>query len=161
MAIGERGAGRGLRLAFRTYVHSQLQVIWDGEIVHSVGVDDLRSPEYPGDGGPGYAQVHVRMDNQLLQLWWRGRKLVRGLRCAWYAPQPSWEWAVGARAGGRADDHWVANLSFVSSEYSVDAGAVSLGMALFRAGPPCFAQSAAILAAPPCPGSRSGSSSSR
>ena len=40
-------------------------------------------------------------------------------------------------------------------------GLVSLGMAFFRAGPPCFAQSAAILAAPPCPGSRSSSSSSR
>ena len=40
-------------------------------------------------------------------------------------------------------------------------GLVSLGMALFRAGPPCFAQSAAILAAPPCPGSGSSSSRSR
>ena len=40
-------------------------------------------------------------------------------------------------------------------------GLVSLGMAFFRAGPPCFARSAAILAAPPCPGSRSSSSSSR
>ena len=40
-------------------------------------------------------------------------------------------------------------------------GLVSLGMALLSAGPPCFARSAAILAALPCPGTGSKSLSSR
>ena len=38
-------------------------------------------------------------------------------------------------------------------------GLVSLGMALRIAGPPCFARSAAVRAAPPCPGTSSSSGS--
>ena len=142
--------------------------MWDGEVMHSVGVSDLRSPEYPyaapaqepkepstttdraalrsrllltrcapcrrnnsgDDGRSGFANVHVRMDNQVLQIWYRGSKVVHGLLCPWYAPKTEWTWALGARAGQRADDHWVANLTFMSSNYAVDVGAVSLDLSL-------------------------------
>ena len=144
--------------------------MWDGEVMHSVGVSDLRSPEYPyaapaqqpkepstttdraalrsrllltcllcpilcrnnsgDDGRSGFANVHVRMDNQVLQIWYRGSKVVHGLLCPWYAPKTEWTWALGARAGQRADDHWVANMTFMSSNYAVDVGAVSLDLSL-------------------------------
>ena len=54
-------------------VHRQLLLMWDNEVVHTVGMPALRSAEYPGDasdataGGPGYAHVHIRMDNNVLQ----------------------------------------------------------------------------------------------
>ena len=125
VSIGERGAGRGLRLLLRTYVHNQLVVMWDNVIMHTVAVPDFRTP-----GDDEFAPLHVRLDNRLLQVWWRDRRIVLGLRCPWFAPQPSWRWAIGARAGQRADDHWVANLTMLSSHYSVDVGAVSLDVSL-------------------------------
>ena len=39
VSVGERGAGRGLRLLLRTYVHNQLVVMWDNVIMHTVAVD--------------------------------------------------------------------------------------------------------------------------
>ena len=87
----ERGAGRGLRLLLRTYVHNQLVVMWDNVIMHTVAVDDLRTP-----GDDEYAPLHVRLDNRLLQVWWRNRRIVPGFRCPWFAPHPSWRWAIGA-----------------------------------------------------------------
>ena len=57
-----------------------------------MAVDDLRTP-----GDEEYAPLHVRLDNRLLQVWWRNRRIVPGFRCPWFAPQPSWRWAIGAR----------------------------------------------------------------
>jgi len=57
-----------------------------------VAVDDLRTP-----GDEEYAPLHVRLDNRLLQVWWRNRRIVPGFRCPWFAPHPSWRWAIGAR----------------------------------------------------------------
>ena len=36
--IGERGVGLGLRILFRTYVHDQLSVMWQGNIMHTLDV---------------------------------------------------------------------------------------------------------------------------
>ena len=92
MSVGERGAGRGLRLLLRTYVHNQLVVMWDNVIMHTVAVDDLRT-----HADDEFAPLHVRLDNRLLQVWWRNRRVVSGFRCPWFTPQPSWRWAIGAR----------------------------------------------------------------
>ena len=92
VSVGERGAGRGLRLLLRTYVHNQLVVMWDNVIMHTVAVDDLRTP-----ADDEFAPLHVRLDNRLLQVWWRNRRVVSGFRCPWFTSQPSWRWAIGAR----------------------------------------------------------------
>ena len=63
-----------------------------------MAVDDLRTP-----GDEEYAPLHVRLDNRLLQVWWRNRRIVPGFRCPWFAPEPSWRWAIGAR-----DSHTLA-----------------------------------------------------
>ena len=125
VSVGERGAGRGLRLLLRTYVHSQLVVMWDNEVRHTVAVPGLRTPAH-GE----FAPLHIRLDNKLLQVWWKGVAVVPALVCEWYAPRPHWTWAIGARAGQRADDHWLANLTMLSSHYAVDVGAVSIDVSL-------------------------------
>ena len=35
--IGELGAGLGLRLIFRTYVHERVIVMWRGNVLHTFG----------------------------------------------------------------------------------------------------------------------------
>ena len=123
--IGERGAGLGLRILMRTYVHNQLLIMWSGDIVHSVGVDDLRTRT---DGE--FAHVHIRMLGQVLELWYRGVSLIHELRCPWFEPRADWTWALGARAGQRGDDHWIGNFTMRSSHSVHEVGAVELRVSL-------------------------------
>jgi hypothetical protein len=83
----------------RTYVHNQLLIMWAGDIVYSMGVDDLRTR---ADGE--FAHVHIRMLGQVLELWYRGVSLIHELRCPWFEPRVEWTWALGARAGQRGTD---------------------------------------------------------
>ena len=55
------GAGWGLRLLFRTYVHGQVSVAWGGNVLHSVGVTTLRTP-----ADHEFAHVHARLERQRL-----------------------------------------------------------------------------------------------
>ena len=99
--------------------------MWNTEVVWSVRHASLRTP---ADGE--YARVLIRMDGRYLQLWYRDEKLIDDLHCPWYRPLKEWRWAIGARAGQRADDHFVANLTMHSSHSAYDVGAVELRLSL-------------------------------
>lgn len=123
--IGERGVGMGLRILFRTYVHDQLSIMWRGNVVHTLDVATLRTPR-PGES----AHVHIRLSRTTLDLWYRGVRLIHSLPCPWFLPQPEWTWVFSARAGQRADDHFVSNFTMRSSHSLDDIGAVELRVSL-------------------------------
>ena len=135
--IGELGGGAGLRIVFRTYVHNEVRVVWKNIVRHAVPYEKLRQEEHGMGRGEGtkahlhrFARVVIRFDSQLLQLWYNGDKLIDGLRCEWYEPEAHWTWALGARTGQRADDHFLRNLTMVSSDYALDPGAITLEVSL-------------------------------
>ena len=135
--IGELGGGAGLRIVFRTYVHNEVRVVWKNIVRHAVPYEKLRQEEHGMGQGEGtkahlhrFARVVIRFDSQLLQLWYNGDKLIDGLRCEWYEPEAHWTWALGARTGQRADDHFLRNLTMVSSDYALDPGAITLEVSL-------------------------------
>jgi hypothetical protein len=123
--IGETGAGLGLRILFRTYVHDRVTVMWRGNVVHTLSTSTLRTPS---DGE--FAHVHIKFERMLLDLWYRGVRLIHQLFCPWFYPSPEWQWALEARAGQRADDHWIRNFTMRSSASLYDLGAVELRLTL-------------------------------
>lgn len=123
--LGELGAGLGLRIIFRTYIHDRITIMWGGNVMHTIGVSTLRTPT-AGE----FAHVHIKLERRLLDLWYRGVRLLHGLRCPWFYPQPEWQWALEARAGQRADDHWIRNMTMRSTSSVDDLGAVELRLTL-------------------------------
>ena len=121
--IGERGAGSGLRLRFRTGLHDRFELVYDDTLRFTAAGAMLRT-------GGGYAHVRIRFVEGRLEVSYRGVLIVAGLECPWFAPKPHWEWAIGARAGARADDHFVANFTMRSSHAAAAIGAVPLEVAL-------------------------------
>ena len=76
------------------------------------------------------AHVHIRFSNGELDLWYRGIRLIQTLPCPWFVPRPDWTWVLSARAGARADDHFVSNFTMRSSHSAEDIGAVELRVSL-------------------------------
>ena len=111
--------------------------MWKNIVRHAVPYEKLRQEEHGMGRSEGtkahlhrFARVVIRFDSQLLQLWYNGDKLIDGLRCEWYEPEAHWTWALGARTGQRADDHFLRNLTMVSSDYALDPGAITLEVSL-------------------------------
>lgn len=125
MGIGETGAGLGLRIIFRTYVHDRIVIMWRGNVQHTLSTSTLRTPN-AGE----FAHVHIKLEGMFLDLWYRSVRLIHRLFCPWFYPQPEWQWALEARSGQRADDHWIRNLTMRSAASPDDLGAVELRITL-------------------------------
>jgi len=110
--LGELGGGRGLRVCFRTYEAERHRVeVWhDGLLLHASFPfgDSLRVSS-------DFVDVLIQYDDDGLTLDYAGRSLARGLRMPRWAPRTGWRFAIGARSGGRSDDHHV-------DEFVIEAG---------------------------------------
>ena len=107
-AIGELGAGDGLRVCFRTHMLSRVEVWYAGELLAARG-------SMQTDGtlrGAEYVPVAISYDHlgSGLRVSHAGTTYVLRLRIAGWAPRRGWRFGLGARTGMQSDDHHIDDL---------------------------------------------------
>ena len=109
--IGELGGGRGLRVCFRTYIHERVEVWYAERLVHiSSNESVLTWPSGHTLRASAFVDMHIEYGPDGLTIRHKGVTHAEHLRIDGWAPLNGWRFAIGARAGGRSDDHHIDDL---------------------------------------------------
>jgi hypothetical protein len=112
--VGELGAGRGLRVCFRTFTFDRVEVWYGSALLHvspAAAGSSLRSNQL--------VEVRIGYNPSGLTVVHAGVVHVDQLAIPQWAPVQGWRFALGARSGGESDDHHVDDLV-------IDAGSALL-----------------------------------
>ena len=104
-AIGELGAGAGLRVCFRTHTYERVEVWYASTLLHV-------SPAPAGGSlrGAAFQPVVVQLTEAGLGVSHGGVAHATGVPLRGFAPRVGWRFGIGARSGGMSDDHHVDDL---------------------------------------------------
>ena len=124
--IGELGAGRGLRVCFRTYETERIEVWYGGLLVH------VQAP--PGVNGTlrtgaQFVDVLIEYNSTGLTAGLAGFAFAQALPVPGWAPRAGWRFALGARSGARSDHHHVDDL-LIEAGSAATTGAVPVALTL-------------------------------
>lgn len=105
-AIGEMGAGAGLRVCWRTHTHERLEVWYASHLLH-VAVP----PEGSSLRRSTFVPIIVEYKRDGLSISHAAAGLsVSALRIGGWAPREGWRFGFGSRVGGDSDDHHLDDL---------------------------------------------------